>query len=126
MQITVFTHATLFWGLTKAFVTVDHTILLNKVHYHFGIWGIAQQLIRSFLSNKMQYPKLYNCISQLANITFGVPQGSSLELLLFLMYVNGLPLVSQFQTTQSSDDTYLTTAENSLAKLKSKVNNELL
>ena len=64
-----------------------------------------------------EYTKLYNYKSQLANVTRGVPQGSSLAPLFFLMYVNDIPLGSQFQTMLFADDTYLTMAENSLAKL---------
>ena len=74
----------------------------------------------------MQYTKLRNYKSQQVNVTHEVPQGFSLKPLLFLMYVNDIPQASQFQTTMFADNTYLTMAENSSTKLKSKVNNELL
>ena len=106
----------IFLDLTKPFDTMDHTILLNKMHYHIGIWVIAEPLIRSNLSNRMQYTKLYNYKSQLANVTHAVPKGFLLGPLLFLMHMSDLPQAIQFQTMLFSDDTYLTMTENSLAK----------
>ena len=114
-----------FLDLTKAFDTVDHQILLDKLERNYGIRGLALQLMESYLSSRQQYSKIPPYKSKLGKITCGVPQGSSLGPLLFLLYVHDLPLVSQFDTTLFADDTYLTLSGKSLSGLELKANNEL-
>ena len=115
----------IFLDLTKVFDTVNHDVLLRKMENFYGFRGLALKLIQSYLSNRKQYTKLENCKSDLTKIEYGVPQGSSLTPLLFLLYVNDLPLASQFDTILFADDTFLAMSDNNLFKLQNRVNTEL-
>ena len=99
---------------------------MNKMHHTFGIRGIANQLLESYLSNRKQYTKVLNHKSKMAKITYGILQGSSLGPLLFLLYVNDLPLTSEFETTLFADDTYLAISDENITDLECKVNKELI
>ena len=77
----------------KAFDSVDHLILLNKLN-HYGIRGQALNLIKNYLMNRRQQVVYNGVISQVQTITTGVPQGSILGPLFFLVYINDLPKIS--------------------------------
>ena len=115
----------IFLDLSKAFDTVNHTILLWKLHHYFGIRGTALHLIESYLSNRYQYTNVQGHYSNKLKTTTGVPQGSCLGPLLFLLYIDDLPLASEFDTTLYADDTALLLSDRDLNSLKYKVNNEL-
>ena len=111
-----------FFDLTKAFDTVNPAKLLNKMYHTFEIRGIAKQLLESYVSDRKQYTKVLNHKSKMAKITCGIPWGSCLDPLLFLLFVNDLPLASEFETTLFADNTYLTISDKSITDLERKVN----
>ena len=73
-----------FIDLEKVFDTVDHQILLQNL-YHYGIWVLAHNWFQSYLFNRKQFVFISGSSSELMPIKCGVPQGSSLGLLLFLL-----------------------------------------
>ena len=82
-----------FIDLKKAFDSVDHNILLNKLK-HYGIRVLAFSWIQSYLTNRTQYVSINDTNSTCINVTCGVPQCSILGPILFIMYVNDMHTVS--------------------------------
>ena len=78
------TPISIFIDLSKAFDTLNHTILLDKL-IHYGINGIHIQLLESYLTNRTQYVEIDNVKSTILNIKTGVPQGSIIGPLLFII-----------------------------------------
>ena len=99
----------IFLDFAKAFDTVDHNILLSKLHF-YGIRGVAHACFQSYLFNGKQYTTVNGHTSVTSTITHGVPQGSIVGPLLFLIYINDLPNASFFRYTLYADDSTLSTA----------------
>ena len=79
----------IFLDLSKAFDTIDHKILLCKLK-HYGFRGVVVEWFKNYLSNRTQYVSYNNCKSSLRDIVCGVPQGSTLGPLLFILNVNDI------------------------------------
>jgi len=94
----------IFLDLKKAFDFVNHTILLKKL-YHYGFRGPAYNFLQSYLSKRAICTKTENQVSKLYEVEYGVPQGSVLGPFLFSLYLNDLPIASNFVTTLFADDT---------------------
>ena len=83
-----------FIDLAKAFDTVDHAILMEKL-YTYGVRGCVYDWFKSYLSERTQTTNVNNHISKKEVINYGVPQGSVLGPLLFLLYINDISTASQ-------------------------------
>ena len=97
-----------FLDLRKAFDTVNHCILLDKL-YKYGIRGTPWNWFKSYLENRKQYVCYSDTLSATMPITHGVPQGSILGPLLFILYINALANVSEnlFSILFADDTTVL-------------------
>ena len=109
---------------TKAFDTVSHEILMYKL-YHYGIRGPAYGLIASYLSRRNQFVVVHNTQSSLKPINIGVPQGSLLDPLLFLIYVNDIGNATKCNPRLFADDPCFVWSDISPKALELNCNAEL-
>jgi len=109
----------------KAFDTVNHDILTKKLEF-YGIRGLALKWIKSYLQDRMQCTEIDNYQSPLEFIKCGVPQGSVLGPLLFLLYINDIPNSSKlFKFTLFADDTSLFYSHKNNTNVQETLNCEL-
>ena len=103
----------IFLDFSKAFDTLDHEILLYKLKY-YGIKDKALFLFRNYLTNRRQYTELGGVKSNLSNIKTGVPQGSILGPLLFLLYINDIADITKYLKTiiYADDTTFIADLDN--------------
>lgn len=117
--------AGLFIDLKKAFDTINHNILINKLE-KYGIRGIALQWIRSYLKNRKQFVKIENFCSSCLKINCGIPQGAVLGPELFILYINDLSKVSKaLKSVLFADDTNVFFASYNLKELVSMIEIEM-
>lgn len=115
----------IFIDLKKAFDTIDHRILLDKL-YHYGIRGISHDWVKSYLSCRKQFVQYQNEKSELKEIVCGVPQGSILGPKLFILYINDICNISDFMKfVLFADDTNILCQHDNFTTLCDMVNVEL-
>ena len=112
--------------LKKAFDNVDHGILLDKMKF-YGVSGIEHDWFRSYLNNRKQFYKVNGVSSDIKDIDIGVPQGSCLGPLLFLLYINDLPFaLKKAETNMYADDTMISYSSKTLDESHMVLNAELV
>ena len=109
----------------KDFDTVNHEILLKKLNI-YGIRGTALQWLRSYLTDQTQYCRINGQISNPLTVINGIPQGSALGPLLFLIYIIDLPKCLEHATASMfADDTQIETSSNDVSVMKHELNHDL-
>ena len=112
--------------MKKAFDTVDHEILKSKL-VKYGITGNANNWFKSYLTNRSQYCSTNGSVSDIVEIDCGIPQGSCLGLLLFIIYLNDFEhCLEHSRANMSADDSEITISSNNQAELIETAQAELL
>ena len=116
----------IFIDLKKAFDTVDHEILLEKLKM-YGVNGLEHDWFTSYLDNRKQFCRINGSSSDVKGINCGVPQGSCLGPLLFLIYINDLPFsLQKSHVSMYADDTTISISSKSIGDLQNDLNLDLL
>ena len=117
--------ATVFIDLKKAFDTVDHDILLQKLE-KYGVIGLEHTWFSSYPKNRRQLCRVNGVASNMEEIKCAVPQGSCHGPLLFLMYINDLPFsLKNSGVTMYADDTSISYSSKNIDELNETLNSDL-
>lgn len=112
--------------MSRAFDTLDHSILLSKLE-HVGVRGVVRDWLRSFLSNRKQFVTVNNASSTLEPMSTGVPQGSVLGPLLFLLYIDDMAeSAERLKFVHFADDTTVFSSGSDMLSLVGSVNREFM
>ena len=114
-----------FLDLSKAFDTVNHAILFDKLEHWDGIRGLALEWVKSYFSERAQFVEFNNVRSSPQGISCRVPQGSILGPLFFILYVNDLNNAPLLDVILFADDTNLFISHNDPGYLNDTLNSEL-
>ena len=115
----------IFVDFQKAFDTVDHNVLLEKLE-HYGVRGLANNWFKSYLSNRQQYVSVNGFHSNTLPMKYGVPQGSVLGPLLFLIYINDLHNAIRHSVVHHfAGDTNLLYVSENPKSIQNKINQDL-
>ena len=118
-------HINISIDLKKAFDTVNHQILLNKLEL-YGVRGLGLDWIRNYLLNRQSYVRLDDSNSERHITNIGVPQGSIIGPFLFLIYINDLPNISNtLKSTLFADDTTFSFSHKDYSTMVTTLNSEL-
>ena len=116
----------IFIDLKKAFDTVNREFLLKKLKM-YGVTGLEHDWLTSYLDNRKQFCSVDGTFSDVRGITCGVPQGSCLCPLLFLIYISDLPFsLQKFHVSMYADDTAISFSSKSIDYLQNDLNLDLL
>ena len=120
-----FITCSIFLDSRKAYDTINHTILITKLE-KYGIRGLPLQLLASYLTDRQQYTIVNQYKSKSRDVICGIPRGSTLDPLLFNIYINDLPLASNSTIHLFADDTDLTLSHSNVSTLQQNINDELV
>ena len=114
----------IFLDLTRAFNTLDHDIMLTKLR-NYGFRGVVNDWFRHYLNNRQQKVRIYDKYFDAEPISFGVLQGSTLDPLLFLIYLHDVFQDSDYKTILYADDAMVVIHSKSLSGLFCAANESL-
>ena len=104
---------------------MEHEVLLSKLD-HYGVRGLTNNWFESYLTGRKQYVSINGYNFSLSSIAYGIPQGSVLGSLLFVLYINDLPSAIKFRKVHHfSDDTNLLFLTNSIKEINKFINTDL-
>ena len=112
--------------LKKAFDCIDHDVLVKKMYYNYRIRGLTLKLFQSYLTNRTQICKVDKTMSNTRTVKCGIPQGSNLGPLLFLLHINDLPTcLTSSSTSMFDNDTNISTQGTTEYEIHERLNVDL-